>query len=227
MSGGKKLVVVLSVLITGASAALFFRKDASQISAWQEAQNDPAFHERVERRVTSGTDWTKSPPRTTSRAQQPKQALRVLAAPTAAITESTGAADHQPIVQKNFNPVGALLEPIEGPLPPENETGYPATADVPLSPAVEQPLMHRIVDGDTLSKLAVTYLGRGDRYLEIFELNRDLLTSPDLLPIGSVLKIPPRQTSATGSQGSASPPAEMPAEPPLELVPVPTSDRPI
>jgi len=37
--------------------------------------------------------------------------------------------------------------------------------------------------------LAAKYLGRADRYGEIFDTNRDVLRSPDLLPIGKVLKI--------------------------------------
>jgi hypothetical protein len=52
------------------------------------------------------------------------------------------------------------------------------------------PLEHKIADGDTLSNLAERYLGRADRYLEIYELNRPVLASPDLLPIGVTLKIP-------------------------------------
>jgi nucleoid-associated protein YgaU len=51
-------------------------------------------------------------------------------------------------------------------------------------------LRHRIVDGDTLALLAQRYLGSADRQGEIFEANRGVLSNPDLLPIGAVLKIP-------------------------------------
>jgi nucleoid-associated protein YgaU len=50
---------------------------------------------------------------------------------------------------------------------------------------------HKIVDGDTLEALASAYLGSADRWLEIYELNRHVLPSPALLPIGVQLKIPP------------------------------------
>ncbi len=53
------------------------------------------------------------------------------------------------------------------------------------------PLVHKIVDGDTLRDLAQRYLGSPDRAREIFELNRDVLNDPRLLPIGGELKIPP------------------------------------
>ena len=49
---------------------------------------------------------------------------------------------------------------------------------------------HRVRDGDTLSMLAADYLGSSQRYLEIFEANREILKNPDLLPIGAELKIP-------------------------------------
>ena len=52
--------------------------------------------------------------------------------------------------------------------------------------------VHKVVDGDTLASLAQRYLGQADRAREIFEANRDVLPSPEALPIGAVLRIPPR-----------------------------------
>lgn len=49
---------------------------------------------------------------------------------------------------------------------------------------------HTVVSGDTLSKIAQTYLGDKMRYNEIFELNRDVLTDPDKIYPGQLLKIP-------------------------------------
>ena len=53
-------------------------------------------------------------------------------------------------------------------------------------------VLHRVVDGDTLRRLAYEYLGYEARYLEIFAANRDLLVRPDLLPLGEKLRIPTR-----------------------------------
>jgi hypothetical protein len=50
---------------------------------------------------------------------------------------------------------------------------------------------HRIADGDTLSKIAQQYLGDAGRAPAIFEANRGTLSSPDILPIGAELVIPP------------------------------------
>jgi nucleoid-associated protein YgaU len=50
---------------------------------------------------------------------------------------------------------------------------------------------HKIVDGDTLGALARRYLGAAERSGSLFEFNRDVLTTPELLPIGKELRIPP------------------------------------
>jgi nucleoid-associated protein YgaU len=44
--------------------------------------------------------------------------------------------------------------------------------------------------GDTLSKIAKEELGSANAYMKIFEANRDLLTDPDKIKPGQVLKIP-------------------------------------
>ena len=50
---------------------------------------------------------------------------------------------------------------------------------------------HKIVDGDTLASIARRHLGAEDRFLDLFEHNRDVLVTPELLPIGKELRIPP------------------------------------
>ncbi len=83
---------------------------------------------------------------------------------------------------------------------------------------------HTILDGDTLEGLAQRYLGRMDRASQIFQLNRDRLQleSPDLLPIGGVLHIPPQ---AEVPAVRSSPPTSQAA---LQIVPIPagTFSRP-
>ncbi len=61
---------------------------------------------------------------------------------------------------------------------------------------------HVIVDGDSLEKLAGRYLDDPQRNREIFELNRELLSAPDLLPIGAELKIPERVAHTSGDRQS-------------------------
>jgi nucleoid-associated protein YgaU len=56
---------------------------------------------------------------------------------------------------------------------------------------------HRLTDGDSLERLAERYLGSPARAAEIFEANRDLLQAPDLLPLGRIIRIPPREADET------------------------------
>jgi hypothetical protein len=65
--------------------------------------------------------------------------------------------------------------------------------------------IHKIVDGDTLAAIAVRYLGSADRADEIFAANRELLLSPQLLPIGAELRIPIRGDASAPSTRSSSP----------------------
>ena len=66
------------------------------------------------------------------------------------------------------------------------------------------PRTHTIVDGDSLPALAERYLGSAERYLELFEANRNVLSSPDVLPIGTRLVIPPVSGAPDGPGDPAS-----------------------
>ncbi len=52
--------------------------------------------------------------------------------------------------------------------------------------------VHTVESGDTLSKLAKSYLGDPNRYMEIFKVNADTLTNPDKIKVGQKLNIPAR-----------------------------------
>jgi nucleoid-associated protein YgaU len=64
---------------------------------------------------------------------------------------------------------------------------------------------HIVIDGDSLEKLAGRYLGDPQRSHEIYELNREVLSAPDLLPIGAELKVPKRLASATWADSGYQP----------------------
>ena len=58
----------------------------------------------------------------------------------------------------------------------------------------ETEVRHVVQNSDTLEKLAKRYLGDEGRALEIFDLNRDVLDNPHLLPINAALRIPGRSS---------------------------------
>lgn len=53
-----------------------------------------------------------------------------------------------------------------------------------------EPVFYTVVKGDNLSKIAKATLGNANRYPEIFEANKPMLTHPDKIYPGQVLRIP-------------------------------------
>jgi LysM repeat protein len=80
-----------------------------------------------------------------------------------------------------------IVKIIENPV--ENKTV--ATTEKPRStetaPASKT---YKVVKGDSLWNIAKKYLGNGARYMEIYELNKDILKSPNMIYPGQVLKLP-------------------------------------
>lgn len=62
-------------------------------------------------------------------------------------------------------------------------------ADLPEASGKE-PVFHTVKKGETLSAIAKTYLGSANKYNAIFEANRPMLTHPDKIYPGQVLRIP-------------------------------------
>lgn len=66
----------------------------------------------------------------------------------------------------------------------------PAAEAVAAPPAPPEPQMHVVVKGETLSKIAKEYYGDAMKYPVIFEANKPMLTDPDKIYVGQVLRIP-------------------------------------
>lgn len=69
---------------------------------------------------------------------------------------------------------------VEGVATVEDATATEATA----------PKLHTVEEGDTLWAVSEKALGSGARYMEIFEANKPMLTDPDKIYPGQVLRIP-------------------------------------
>jgi nucleoid-associated protein YgaU len=52
--------------------------------------------------------------------------------------------------------------------------------------------VYTVRSGDTLSAIAKSLFGDPMRYKEIFNLNKDVLSNPDLIKVGQKLKLPNR-----------------------------------
>ena len=54
----------------------------------------------------------------------------------------------------------------------------------------KEPVLHTVAKGDTLWKIAQKHYGNGSRYTAIFEANKPMLSDPDKIYPGQVLRIP-------------------------------------
>lgn len=72
----------------------------------------------------------------------------------------------------NVEGIAAVEEEVETPEPPK------------------EPVFHTVEKGDNLWKIAEKYLGSGSRYPEIVEANKPMLSDPDKIYPGQMLRIP-------------------------------------
>src|SRR5687768_14454243 len=65
-------------------------------------------------------------------------------------------------------------------------------ADLPIDTSLQASAerVYKVKAGDTLSKISQQLLGDANKYMLIFEANRDKLKDPDKIQVGQELKIP-------------------------------------
>lgn len=195
MSRTKKLLVVSLVLVLGIGLAWPFRNVA------------PVF-EPTEPSDVPVLPMSEAVTRQTRPAPPPEQSARTTPSPeqhVAAKMASTGEDAAATLASAGFDvenhPALAdhpLNGPTTGPGPdrpaeaprdarPAYATGRPTATEESAWP---EEVVHVVRNGDTLEKLAQRYLGDEGRALELFDLNREQLVNPHLLPIGAELRIP-------------------------------------
>lgn len=71
-----------------------------------------------------------------------------------------------------------------------NVRGVAGVADEMTCPEMPECTYHTVVSGDTLSAVAKKAYGNANLYPQIFEANKPMLSSPDKIYPGQVLRIP-------------------------------------
>lgn len=61
-----------------------------------------------------------------------------------------------------------------------------------VTSAEAEPQFYTVVRGDTLSRIAKEFYGNANAYMGIFEANKPMLSSPDKIYPGQMLRIPPQ-----------------------------------
>ena len=65
------------------------------------------------------------------------------------------------------------------------------TADITIDSSLKAPeKTYTVAAGDSLSKIAKQFYGDANKYMKIFEANKDQLKNPDLIKPGQTLRIP-------------------------------------
>lgn len=98
------------------------------------------------------------------------------------------------VVQRSTPPpVTPLIVVAEAPRPPVKKQGVDVPASTPAKVDLHvqsRPETYEVKPGDTLSGIAAQLLGSANKYLELYEANKEVLSSPNDLKIGMKLKIP-------------------------------------
>jgi nucleoid-associated protein YgaU len=198
MSSGKNLALLMLVAVAAGTAVLTAKKPDDATPRVVE----PAPRETLARRLP-----TKSALNGTGQHRLRPHDDTGSKAPTASVAGSPDLGVGVEYVPspgpygRSFNPAAALLDAGDD-LTDRSADVQPVT-DSPLPIGVSasaKPRTHVVADGDTLTSLAARYLGSADRFREIFAANRQLLTTPNLLPIGATLQIPSAEAGPAGSE---------------------------
>lgn len=195
MSDGLRTFLAATILTGGIAGAWAFRRPATT-TAMPESP-EPAVDDREPQLPVFVVE---APSRLQGRIETPPAVEPEPAPPTV------------PPASPSFPPaLPAEFDPQE-PLPPLEEA-YPSDPPAArVEPASDAPwLSHVVQDGDTLASLAREYLGSSLAAQDLFEANRSVLHSPDVLPIGIELRIP-RELPALRA-GAAPPPPPAPTAP--------------
>ena len=166
MDPALKAALGLCVVLVGVCAAMLFRHDRPRpASPATDVEEETLLRWRVES-----------------------------ASPRGLVRQSTGGARPATVVtplDRRESPPSLAPNYPAADRPASSQWGVPMEMMLPMAPpANETARTHTVVDGDTLASLAEHYLGSAARAQEIFQANRNLLSDPDLLPIGAELKLP-------------------------------------
>lgn len=95
------------------------------------------------------------------------------------------------LVVGNVKGIARVNDMLDLPAPPPAPEAQIAEAAPEPVPAPEAAQFYTVVSGDTLGKIAKAQYGNAMKYPVIFEANRPMLTDPDRIYPGQVLRIPP------------------------------------
>lgn len=171
MDPAVKIALTFCVLAVGACAASWFRLDPPPVPAVQETDEELLMQCRANQ-----------PPPVEKHDDQERGLVEV--SPATVVSPSNDRHELPPSLSPTYPRSSHWSDPQQ-------------SASMAMMLPVAQssnamPRTHTVVDGDTLESLAQRYYGSAARADDIYRANRDVLSDPNLLPIGVELKLPGR-----------------------------------
>jgi len=196
-----KLALALALLLIGVAAALCFPKQqpagVADLDLEDSEQLDAAIDLLPVRVYTEPhrRPGEAAAPTADVEPVEPKPELRD---PFTEFALLPSAPDPIPLAEVSRPTHDRLPDETTSPSPPIEVEAWPDSGTVgnTVTPpaasvdAPDAPVLYVVQPGDTLSGLAGRFLGSTRRYLDLYEANRDILSSPDDLQVGMRLKIP-------------------------------------
>jgi nucleoid-associated protein YgaU len=178
-----KILLAAAILLAGLAAGSFFRRAPTPSGSPGTLGPDRRLYQPGTDAAGSEVQPLKTPAVRIGPSMSAPSRFRA-SVDEAVIGRSEPRADRPPTLPRTYP---------QGSGPPDSRWGASLGMSAPGAERLEQSVrVHKIADGDTLASLATRYLGDAARADEIYRANRDVLSRPDLLPIGVTLKIPPR-----------------------------------
>lgn len=240
MNRDKKLGLALGVLLLGIVAAFFFRNEPAGGPEPPLLENPKPVNDRIAERPAvpylNDVDSERPKPRTTRPRTIARETARDagwsvqpsddwIRKPSPAATDSFASEPSNIELARNDAPSrGSLPPPQPIPVPvdpparteaaktPDHNREWMATDTAPKA-AASDVVMHEVKSGETLSGLAVKYLGSSTRYDEIMKANRDQIRTPKDLRAGMRIRIPKRVASKPAAERAADARSKEPGAP--------------
>jgi hypothetical protein len=191
-----KLGLSLGVLIIGFAAALCFPRQRDLEAVSLELEGASVLDKEIELLPVHAY--------TEQETESESQAHTVQPEPAAVAFEQTvpgGGEDHLELYAGTPEPIRPVTDQTTGsPMTVSETTGL--SPDAVAAPDIAE--HYTVQPGDTLSGLAARFLGSHARYLELYEANRDVLSSPDDLQPRMKLRIPIDSATLAEAFGTAT-----------------------
>ena len=248
----QRIGLALGVLLLGAAGAFFFRNDAKTGTASPRLQTakrlDAQIAEKSIAPYLQGIEEVEEPSRTSARtvsgrngssSQRADGSLPGNASPDLFLDDSREPFDdstHKSRTQRQYGTDDGIPDLAPIPIPDSDEivTGDAASRRDDSTGGTPAGKSHVVQKGETLSSIAAKELGSTNRFIEIYEANRDQLKDANDVRVGMSLRIPARPTakspkvtspkSRSDLLGNSAPPLLGPKTTRSETDPLPSRD---